>query len=194
MKAAMHREYYTWKFLTTLVVPPVLIVLGIHLAFREKVVRSWDFTALDPAQWQWRFSGENPHKEAGGAAYVVFQTSLGPELDGLNSPADEFGAVRILIQVRDLATGQKVPTELLLYWARESDLAAAREPWPMSSDRVCGFRVPDAAKPDVFIAQPARSRQVTWEGKIQSLRIAVKVPAESSKGYNVVVSSIEFVR
>ena len=199
----MHREYYTWKFPALLILPPLLAAGLFHLVFRERVVREWDFRQLEQAKWQWWFpAAEAPgHSREGGnpevpdgAAYVVNDTGPGPQIDNLEMPANALDKVRIEIHVADAATGVEADPELLLYWARPGDIAAARGGLAFGRQRSCAFEVEDAKDPHVLVAEPSKWKGRKWDGVIQSMMIAVKVPAAPAPGYKVLVSSISFLK
>jgi hypothetical protein len=183
-----------------------LCFLGANLFLAEHTVRVWDFTRLQPAQWEWQFPG-NPASTPEGVAYTAAETGPGPRIDGLALPARALTKIRIHAQIIDPASGAVTPPELIVYWARPEDLAAPVAGNPFQFERGCFFYPESNQNPFVLVAEPpvaeasafltpscvVSSRKI-WEGTIQSMLIAVKVPEVSSKGYKVIVSRIEFVR
>ena len=193
----MYREY-TWRFMTLLVVLSVSFVLLLYVLRMEKgqVIRTWDFTKLDRGEWEWTFPGLNAKRTVDGATFILRKTSPGPRHVRLAIPVDLLTKVRVWAHVTDLETGEKIPPDFELYWARTRDMEAASGRWPYSAERGVRFDFPDRKIPNMRAAQPGRFKQregKLWNGTIQALMIAIKLPSESEKGYKIHLAKIELI-
>ena len=198
----MHRDYYTRRFLITLLAPPLVAVILIKGLFGERTVRVWDFTTLEPAQWDWQFPDQGARKTLEGVEYrpgpaINPDSSVpaGIRLDAINIPAPGLARVKIRARITAEASGQEIPARLALYWARSVDLEGAKQGWPLfNKDRMCVFRNLDPDQPLEFVADPPKSPGTKWNNVIQSLVIVINPSVPAPQGLRVHVTGIRFVK
>ena len=144
-----------------------------------KVLKGWDFSALEMPQWEWNF-GKAAQKTPEGAVGVLEANGTGPQSEDLKLRAKDIGLVRVEMSVAQLTAGEERPAEIErahVYWARPRDMKGAA--WPFANERGLALRRVDEKNPGVWEAGVERHQ--LWTGMIQRLFIGIDTPALEPK-------------
>ena len=155
-------------------------------------LKSWDFSELEPDQWNWSFPSAKKNQTDRGALFGLANGNT-ISLKEVSFPAEDFSALRLELQVMQsqIVDGRSLsspvtPESIEIQWTQAVD----------NGENL----VPSVQ----FTHSDTNSNQWTapvgddksWEGMITSLAIAVNVPEgelEEGQYYDVYVQQIELV-
>jgi len=161
-------------------------------------VKTWDFLALDPKDWQWHFPGGSTTKTEAGASYATEKSAPGPTLRGCNIDAAACTHIRVVLLLSLDEHGKittAAPKKLSLYYNGPGHQSPNAE-WPFDNGRVVTL---EAVKGPTGTYEAALAGCPQWEGALSDFFINVEVPPLSQQRlargakYTVSTAKIEFL-
>lgn len=160
-------------------------------------VKTWDFPALDPKDWQWQFPGGSTTKTSTGASYITDKSAPGPTLRECSIDATACTHIRVILRLsldERGKTATAVPKKLSLYYNGPAHKSPNAD-WPFDNGRVVTL---EAVKGVTGTYEAALAGCPQWEGVLSDFFINVEVPPLSQQRlargarYTVNTAKIEF--
>jgi hypothetical protein len=162
------------------------------------VVKSWDYTEIEPEKWgNVKFPGNVRQKWQDGAAFTMWESGIGPDFRSVGMKASDFSAIRVAVKAFRTKDGQKktrVPIKYLTaLWASPS---GAKVKQPFAKDHSLAFKPVDPQNTLEWTADLKGAPK--WKGQIERLAIAIELPEKLKKNaddrYLLVVQRVEFLK
>jgi len=152
--------------------------------FKPRVVRSWDFNALDKGQWAWAFFGGADKGVRGQGALRMTRTN-GPAaaIQGLGLAAADVThiVVQMTAELKDRNGVRPVALDKVhAYWARAEDVEADDQGWPFTQQRAVRLRALDPDRPDTLVGDLASHPD--WNGQIEQMFVGMDFPLDRLTG------------
>jgi hypothetical protein len=164
-----------------------------------RLVKSWDFRNLDKSKWYWEFPGSGKTASPKGAIFTIEKDGPGPFTMNVGVKAEGVSEVRVyLAAARKGEGGKEIPVSprLSLYWARESDVQAAKRPeWPFDRKQVVTLEPAGADQPGVYTAKVAN--EALWNETVECFCIGINLPpapADQGKSCNITFGGLDLLK
>jgi len=164
-----------------------------------RLVKSWDFRNLDKSKWYWKFPGSGKTASPKGALFTVVKSGVGPCMMNVGVKAGGVSEVRVhLTAARKGKDGKGAPVspKLILYWARQSDVLAAKKPeWPFDLKRAVTLEPAGADQPGVYTAKVGK--KALWNETVKCLYIGIdlpRTPADRGKPCNITFGGLDLLK